>query len=94
MEKEPIIHQELSPFLTIINEYLKEGKVALAMQVALEKNQSESWIYFIKSAQEHNLLTKDLLLEIVKKSNDDEVLVKALETGLILPVDLKKINKE
>ena len=94
MEKEPVIHQELSPFLTIINEYLKEGKVALAMQVALEKNQSEFWIYFIKSAQEHNLLTKDLLLEVIKKSNNDEVLVKALETGIILGEDLKNLNLE
>ena len=94
MEKEPIIHQELSPFLTIINKHLKEGKVALAMQVALEKNQSEFWIHFIKRAQEHNLLTKNLLLEVVRKSNNDEVLVEALETGLIIPADLEKINKE
>jgi len=94
MEKEPIIHQELNPFFTIIDSYLEKERVALAMQVALEKNQSELWIYFIKSAQEHNLLTKDLLLEVIKKSNNDEVLVRALETGIILGEDLKDINLE
>jgi hypothetical protein len=94
MEKEPILHQELKPFFIIIDNHLKEGRVALAMQIVIENSQSESWIHFIKSLQEHDLLSKDLLLEIVKRSNNDEVLVKALETEIISGEDLKSINLE
>jgi hypothetical protein len=84
----------IKTFLGIIDKCLEEKDIESAIKLAEKENQSELWICLIDKAQEHSLLTKDSLLKIVKISNNDEVLVKALETEIISRDELINLKIE
>ncbi len=100
MEREPIIYQEIKHYFDIVESYLDEKKIELAMETAKRVNQLELWIFFVRKSFEKGILNKDLALDLIRETeknaqfNNDELIAEILSINIITGQDLINLKND